>query len=242
MTNDFSDLTFRRSAKVAGGGYLVIILCGIFAEFVIRSGLVVPGDAAATAANILASEGLFRIGMASDLVMLIFDVIVALALYVLFARVSKSLALLAVFFRLVHSAIYGLNLINLFFVLKLLGGTGYLSAFDQRQLQAQAMFFLDGHSYGYILGLVFFGVHCLLLGYLVYRSGFLPRIIGVLLVFASLGYLIDSFANVLMTDYADHADLFMLVVAVPAVIGELSFSLWLLIKGVNPERGKAADA
>jgi hypothetical protein len=227
------DTSPRVYARVAGLGYLIIIASGIFAEFFVRSGLIVPGSAAATAANILASEPLFRAGLASEFVMLSCDVLLALALYVIFREVSRSLALLAAFFRLVHAAIVGVNLLNTYVPLLLLGGADYLGAFGADQLQALALLFLDAHSYGYVIGLVFFAFHCLVLGVLVLRSRYVPRILGVLLLVAAAGYLIDSFSRTLLTNYADYETVLAIVVFVPAFIGELSFALWLLVKGVD---------
>ena len=231
MTVLISDISPRKAARLAGIGYLVIIIAGIFAEFFVRSRLIVWGDAATTAGNIIASEGLFRVGIAGDLIMLIFDAVVALALYVLLKPVNRSIALLAVFFRLIHTAVCGINLLNPVMTAQLLSGADFLAVFDSGQLHALAMLFLDAHRYGYILGLVFFGGHCLLLGYLVYRSGYMPKIIGVLLVIASLAYLTDSFANILLSNYAAYADIFLMIVAFPAIVAELSFTLWLLIRG-----------
>jgi hypothetical protein len=235
MINSIADLSPRKTARIAGFGYLVIIITGIFAEFFVRSKMVVPGDAAATANHIVASEELFRTSIASDLIMLLSDVIVAWALYVLLKPVNKSLALLATFFRLVHAAIYGINLLNLFFVLQFLSGNQYLSVFETGQLQALVLVFLNAHQYGYDIGLVFFGFHCLVLGYLVFRSGFLPSILGILLVIAAIGYLINSFARFLITNYEVYETIFTLVVFIPAFIAELSFTLWLLLKGVKKQ-------
>ncbi len=231
MTARFADMSLRSAAKIAGGGYLMIILAGIFAEFVVRSGLIIKGDAAATVGNITASEGLFRLSIAGDLIMLTFDVVLALALYVLLRPVHKSLALLAVFFRLVHTAVYGLNLLNLFFVLDLVSGADYLASFEPEQLNAQIMVLLNGHAFGYLIGLIFFGFHCALIGYLVFRSGYIPRFLGALLIIAAAGYLIDGFAQILVPAYSANETLSIIVVAVPAVVGELSLSLWLLFRG-----------
>jgi hypothetical protein len=233
MTNRITDISVRKTTKVAGFGYLIIIVAGIFAELFVRSKLIVAGDAATTAHNIVNSEWLFRVSIVSDLIMLVCDVLVALALYVLLVPVNKSLALLATFFRLVHSAVYGITLLNLAFVVMLLSGADYLTVFAPDQLHALVLLFLNAHSYGYLIGLVFFGFHCFVLGYLVYKSGYFPRILGVLLVLASFGYLIDSFSNFLLPNYADYETIFLLIVAVPAIVGELSFCLWLSFKGVN---------
>jgi len=227
-------------ARVAGVGYLIIIATGIFAEFFVRSSLIVPGDAAATAHAIMASESLFRAGIASELLMLTCDVVVALALYVIFERVSRSLALLAAFFRLAHAAIVGINLLNMYVPLLLLSDSGYLTVFDAAQLQALALLFLGAQSYGYVIGLVFFGVHCLVLGYLVFESRYVPRTLGVMLMCAAVGYLIDSFGRSLLPNYADYETVFLLVVFAPAFVAELSFSSWLLVKGVDVRRGVAS--
>lgn len=231
MTNIIANLSLPKVSRIAGFGYLIIIITGIFAEFFVRSGLIVPGDAAATANHILTYEGLFRISIASDLIMLISDVIVAWALYVLLKPVNRSLSLLAAFFRLVHAAIYGMNLLNLFFVLRLISRTGYLTVFEPDQLNALVMVFLNAHQFGYDIGLAFFGIHCLVIGYLVFKSGYFPRILGILLVIASFGYLINSFARFLLSDYMAYESIFALVVFIPAFIAELSFTLWLLVKG-----------
>lgn len=233
-----AELSPRGWSRIAGLGYLVIIISGILAEFVLRGGLTAPGDAAATANRIMASESLFRLSIAGDLVMLICDAVVALALYVLLRQVSRNLALLATFFRLVHTAILGANLLNLFFVIFLLGGASYLAGIPSGQLPALAQLFLEAHGIGYTLGLVFFGVHCLILGYLVFKAGFMPRVLGILLVVAGAGYLLDSFVQVLLSNYADFELVFALAVFIPAFVGELTFCLWLLFKGVTT--GKTA--
>ena len=161
------------------------------------------------------------------------DVALALAFYVLLKPVSNALSLLAAFFRLGQAAILGINLLNLFFVLQLLGGADYLTVFGADQLDALVLLFLNGHSIGYSIGLVLFGLSLLVLGYLVFKSGYIPKILGVLLIVAALGYLIDSFASFLLPNYEAYETIFALVVFLPAFIGELSMCLWLLIKGVN---------
>jgi len=223
----------NKIARVAGLLYLTIIISGIFAEFFVRSSLIVSGDAMATANNIMASERLFRLGIAGDLIMIICDVGLALIFYVLLKSVSNSLSMLAAFFRLAQATVLGINLLNLFFVLKLLSSADYLSVFGTEQLHALVLLFLDAHSSGYSIGLVFFGIHCFILGYLIFKSGYFPRILGVLLIFASLGYLIDSFANFLSPNYENYETIFALVVFTPALIAELSLCLWLLLKGVK---------
>lgn len=232
-----------RTARTAGLLYLVIVVCGMFAQFFVRDALTVPGDPAATAAAIAGSEGLFRAGIAADLVMIASDVAIALAFLVLFRSVSRALATLAAFFRLTQATILGFNLLNLFFVLHLLNGGEALGAFGEAQRRALALLFLDAHAVGYTIGLVFFALSLLVLGVLVLRSSFVPRIFGVALAVAGVAYLFDGFALTLFPAYAAYADLFGMIVLVPAFVAELSFALWLLIRGVRiPERAVPAPA
>ncbi len=139
--------------------------------------------------------------------------------------------MIAASFRLLaHPAIASINLLNHFIALQLLGGADYLTVFDIGQLHALVLLFLDMHRYGYLIGGAFFGMHCLVLGYLLFKSDLFPGILGVLLVLASFGYLIESFGNFLFPNYKE---LFAWIVAVPAIIGEVSLTFWLLIKGVK---------
>ncbi len=231
MTERLADISQQRAARIAGAGYLVIIAAGVVAEFVIRASLIVPGDAAATVGSIAASHGLFRLSIAADLVMLTADVVVALALYTVLRPVNRSLALLAAFFRLAHAAVYGANLLTLATVLMLVSGAPWLAALGARELGALVQLFLSAHGYGYDIGLVFFGVHCLVLGWLLLRSGYVPAVLGPLMGLAGLGYLADSFASFLVAGY-DATPVFL---AVPIGIAELSLCLWLLTKGVTVE-------
>jgi hypothetical protein len=216
-------------ARVAGLLYLVIIVSGIFSEAFVRSSLIVAGNANATAANILASGPLFRIGFAADALMLLCDVAVAVLLYMLLRPVSRTLSLTAAAFRLTQAEILGFNLLNYHAALLLMSGAGYASAFEPEQLHTLGMFFLDLHGHGYDLGLLFFGVSNLILGYLVVRSGYFPALLGYALMAAAAVYLTGSLARFLFPDY--------LSLVTPAYIvpllAELSFALWLLAKGAR---------
>lgn len=221
----------KRTARVAGVLYLIIIVFAGFSEGYVRSNLIVPGDATATAHNIVSSAWLFRLGFVSDIIAFASDAAVALLLYVLLKPVSKTVSLIAASFRLLaHPAIASINLLNHFAALLLLSDADYLTVFDGDQLQAFVMLFLNLHRYGYLIGGAFFGVHCFLLGYLLFKSDYFPRLLGGLLVVASFGYLIESFGNFLFPNYIE---LLVWVVAVPAVIAELSLCVWLLVKGVR---------
>ncbi|TNE53078.1 MAG: DUF4386 domain-containing protein [Bacteroidetes bacterium] len=230
MTPQLSDQSANAYARIAGVLYLVIIVCGLFSEMFVRANIIVPGDARATAANILASEPLYRLGFASDLVMILCDIGVAMLFYMLFRPVSQALALLAAFFRLVQSAVLGVNLLNHFVPLLLLGGDPYLAGFETGQMQTMSLLFLQAHGYGYLISGMFFGLSCLILGYLFYHSVYFPKALGILLVLASLGYLIDGFTNFLAPDFAEVTEW---LVVLSAVIAEISICLWLLIKGAR---------
>lgn len=220
-------------AKVAGVIWLIVAILAPFAEFFVRQGLIVPGNVAATAENIVASQSLFRAGFATDLVVFVIEVTLAAVLYVLFRPVSRTLALVMAFARLAMVTILGLNLLNMFTALQLLTSPEYANVLDKGQLQGLAYLFLNAQHYGYALGMVFFGLHLGVLGFLVFRSGFLPRILGILMVVSALGYLADSFTKFLAPQ---SADTLAMVVIVTALIGELPLTLWLLVKGLNVER------
>lgn len=225
-----------KTARIAGFLYLTIFVAGIFAEFVVRQSIIVPGDTQATVSNLMASEQLFRMGIAADLVMIISDVALALVFFVLLKPVNSALSLLAAFFRLTQAAILGLNLLNLFIALMLMGGADLAAGVGAEQLHSQIMLFLGAHGVGYSLGLVFFGANCFIFGYLVFKSGYFPKVLGALLVIAGAVYLADGFAKVLMADYAAYQSFFDMTVVPLTVTGELAMCLWLLVKGVNVSR------
>jgi len=233
MINSIEDMSLRKVTLVAGVGYLIIFITGIFSNFFVLENLIVQGDAAATVHNILFNDLFFRMGILSFIIMVVFDVVLAWALYMLLNPVNRNLSLLAAWLRLINCTIFGIALYNLFNVLQTLNGDEYLNVFSTGQLYAQVMLFLNTFNSTWIIGLVFFGFHLFLLGYLVFKSGYLPRILGILLIVAAIGYLIDSFANFLLSNYIDYKNIFALVVVVPGIIGELSFTFWLLFKGVK---------
>jgi hypothetical protein len=217
-------------ARIAGVLYLINIAYGLFGELFVRARLVVPGDAVATAHRIMASESLFRFGIAGDLIMHITDIPMAVIFYVLLRPVSRDLSLLSALFGMLQTAILCANKLNLVTVLLLLGGTSYLKVVDPSQLQALASLSLAQHESGFGIGLIFFGVSCLVTGYLMFRSGYFPKALGVLQAIAGACYLINSFAQLLSPALADK--LFP-VILVPAFIGELSTCVWLLVKGLD---------
>jgi len=198
---------------------------------VVRGKLVVYGDAAATTHNILAHELLFRWAVVGDVIALLY-VAYTLLLYDLFKPVNRNLSLLAAWFSLVGCAVGAVLCVLQGAPLVVLGGAKSLSAFKAEQLQALALMFLQLHAQGSNVSLVLFGSYNLLVGYLIFRSTFLPRVLGVLLAFSGLCYLINCFANFLAPAFAAHLVPYILI---PGV-AELLFALWLLVMGVNAER------
>jgi hypothetical protein len=234
--NDRSEASPQSLARIAGLLYLAIIVLGLSGELAVRSTLIVPGDAAATAARITTSEGLFRLGFLADSVMFLCDVALGVLLYLLLRPVSKTVSLMAMCFRLTQAAVIAANLSNYYAASIVLHGSEYASTLEASQQQALAALFLGLHSHGYDIGLLSFGVSCLLAGYLVYRSGYLPKFLGVLLVAAGVTYLVASYTRFLFPQYVESITPIYAV----AVLAEVSMCLWLLIKGVNAQGWRGA--
>src|SRR5215213_710416 len=220
-------------ARVAGLLLLIVAILGPFSVIYVPSTLIVPGDAPATADNIRASEGLFRLGIVSDSLIFLIEIVLTALLYVLLRPVSRTLSLVAAFARLAMTIVQGINLLPYFTALLLVSGAGYLTVFEPAQSDALALLFLNAHGYGIFIWQLFFGLHLFVLGYLIFKSGYFPRILGTLMVLGSLGYLVDGYGNIL---FPNNAEIFGVIVGVTSVFGELPFFLWLLIKGVNVQR------
>ena len=216
-------------ARLAGFLYLLLIPFSAFGLIYVPSKLIVPGDAATTANNIVASEALFRSGIVSHLIGQTIFILLPLVLYRLLKPVNKNHAVLMVVLVLVSVPITFINELNHFAALILLSGADYLSVFAVDQLHAQMMLFLELHEHGITIALIFWGLWLFPLGYLVFKSGFLPKILGVLLMIGCIGYLIDALTTMLFPD-------FDMTVSQFTFIGELLFPLWLVFKGVNVER------
>lgn len=222
-------------ARIGGVLYLIIIVSGIFSELFIRDKLIVFGDPTATANNIIASQFLWRLGIFGDLLMHVCDIPLMVIFYLLLRPVNKDLAFIAVLFNLVQTAVMVAYKLNLFHALFLLGSADYLKVLDPHLLHTLAYISIKEDGYGFGIGLIFFGFECLILGYLIIRSAYLPKIIGFMIQIAGLCYLINSFALILVPTFAD---LISPAILIPSFIGELSFCLWLLFKGVNITKWK----
>lgn len=229
----------RARARIAGLLYLIIIATALFSEMFVRSQLVVSDDAAATAANILASEQLFRSAGVAGLVTLICDIAIAALFFEIFRPAGATLSLMAASFRIAFSAIMGVIALFHFIPLVLLGDAPYLSDFSAKQLQELAYLSLKLHSAGFNIALVFFGAHCLLIGVLIVKSGIAPRLIGILMAIAGASYALNSFARFAAPEFAD--TLFPLIL-LPPLIGEASLTLWLIIFGADDRRWLAMDS
>ncbi len=222
--------SYARAAGILG---LFIVTAGIFAEGFVRGRLIISGDPSVTAQNILASETLFRSAIAGELIMLCCDIGLAVIYYVLLRPVDRNLALLAAFFRLALAAISGINALNLLSAMLMLGGTDYMSVFPPEQINALVMLLLKTHTYGYHISLVFFAFHLLVAGFLIFKSTYFPRILGIMLIIASACYLTNSLTAIIAPNM--FSGLFPIIL-LPPFIAEMSLTLWLLIKGVDREK------
>lgn len=222
----------ERLARVSGVLYLILALLGMFAPIVLES-LVVSGDAAATAGNVVDSLWLFRGNLVAWFAIVVVDVGLAITLYLLLEPVSRALSLIAAAFRLVYAAILGALLLNLYDAFLLLTSAERGAGFEERQRQIMALSAIDTFNAGFLLALVFFGVHLVTLGFLLSRSLSMPRVLGILLAFGGFGYILHGLANVLVDGGGLLASA---VILAPATAGELGLAVWLLVKGVKMRR------
>ena len=230
-TRDMERISPQRYARLAGFLYLVIIVGGAFAELGVRQRLVVANDAAATAANILANEQLYRWGFVAQLVPLLCNMFMAVLLYELFKVVNGRIALAVAFCSLAGSAVEAAGLLEHYQPLILLK-RGPILGLDQAFLNAQAYMTLSLQSIGFSVALTFFGCVCIARGYLIYRSRLLPRVIGLFLALEGVCYLINSFVNFLAPGFAARVFAVLLVFG----LAEVVLCLWLLVRGVNVSR------
>jgi hypothetical protein len=224
-------LTSIQSVRITGFLYLLVIICAGFSQGYVRGTLVVPNDAVATANNIIQNKGLFQLGLTTDLIAFLIDAVIAVMLYHIFKPFNKNLAMVSSAFRLIaHPAIGSLNLLNHYMALNVLQSEGLSSAFTTNQLQEFSSSFMQMHHYGYLIAGAFFGIHCLLLGILIYKSNVFPKFFGGLMLGAAAGYLIETFGNFNFPGYEGYT---ALIVGVAAALGEVGFTLYMLIKGTT---------
>lgn len=236
MAGRGADGVFR--PRLAGGFYLAVIVAGMF-SLMTRSGMIVSGNPAMTAANILAAEHLYRLAFVADLAGTGCYLVVTLLLYQLFRPFDRGIALLAMLFSAAGCAIGALNQANVLAPLVLLGDAPYLAAFSLEQRQALSQIALKIYGEGLDVGLACFGIYCLLTGWLAFRSGLVPRAIGALLGVAGIGWLTGSLLSFLDPPLAAQLNLYLLL---PGILGESALILWLLIKGADRSRWSASCA
>ncbi|MBL0137070.1 MAG: DUF4386 domain-containing protein [Bacteroidetes bacterium] len=217
-------------ARIAGFCYLVVIATGLFSEVFVRQTLTVSNDALTTAHNIQTNEMLFRWGFVADLINFVVGIPTILIIYHFFKKSNKILLQIALSLVIIQTAIIAVNLLNQITPLLLLANDTYLNTFQQSQLATLSLLSLNIQSQGYAIGLVFFGFYCILMGFVIYKTNAMPRVIGVLYAIAGLCYLINSFTMFLSKGFANPIFVYL---AIPIFIGELSVCLWLLIKGID---------
>lgn len=224
--------SLQKRARVAGWLYFLLVVFGVMNLIYIPGKLIVRGNAAATAQKILASEPLFRFSIASSLVSVVVFLFLVLALYRLFKEVDQSLSSLMVILVLVQVPIGFVDAVNQLAILLLLHGADYLAVFDQPHREALAMLFLNLSSQMTIVSEIFWGLWLFPLGLLTLRSSFLPRFLGVWLIINGFAYVATSFIGLLTPQHLD----FVSKVTFPALLGELAFMLWLVIRGARPKQ------
>jgi len=227
MKNLITDLSQRKAVTVLRFLYPIWFLVALFSVMYVPMTLIVSGEAATTANNIMANELLWRMGIAGSLIVQILQILIVLVLYKLLKPVNNNHASLMVVFALVGVPISMLNTLNRVAALLLLKSTAFLEVLGVDQLYSQMMFFLNMNENGVLIATIFWGLWLFPLGYLIYRSGYFPRILGVLVMMGGFGYLLDSFTHFILPDAIPQPVIIVLT------IGEILFMGWLLIKGAK---------
>jgi hypothetical protein len=234
MPKHMTETSPRLYARTAGFLYLIVIVGGIFAELIVRGRLVAHGDAAATARNILAHQMLYRWGFAVELFYCVCNVPVTVIFYNLFKVVNRNVTLMMVVLDLVVNTIESVSLLGHYAPLLLLNGGHHLRAFTPEQLQGLSYLSIELFEHGFAIALFFFGFDCFAMAYLIYKSTFMPRIIGALLAIEGVGYIVNSSALFLAPTIQPHIFPYF----APTALAEIALCLWLLVMGVNVERWK----
>jgi hypothetical protein len=219
--------SLKVTARLTGLGYLIIFITGFFANFYTLESMVVDGNAHLTAENIKAQLSQFQIGLAAFSLMVLVDIILAYPLFKLLKSEDKQMAITSSTLRLTNGAFFAWALVSLFKI-------GHLAQNAPNDIVNHVLPLLAQFNQIWNIGLLFFGAHLLLLGWLVFKSPSFPKVIGVLLQLAGVAYLVDSGAQLLLSNYNDYKSLFEIIVIGGGVIGEFSLTLWLLIKGIRP--------
>lgn len=231
-------MSMKTLARIAGFLYLSLAFLGPIGLMVVPAEIIVEDDPNATAQNIIESEGLFRVGLLAETSIFVIEVVLVALLYILFKRVNEMLSLMAAFARLSMAIIQSVNVLIGLAVLLLLRDADYLASFEPSQLNGIALFLLHLRESGILVWEIFFALHLLILGYLLARSGYVPRILGWMIMIASGGYAVHGLGTIM---FPDAETSFETVTVVLAVIPEIALTLWLLIRGVDTQ-GVTYDA
>ncbi|WP_249872134.1 DUF4386 domain-containing protein [Oceanobacillus saliphilus] len=232
MANSVKQLSEQRKSALTAGIFLIIMaLAAGFSYGFVHGSLVVPDDANTTLKNIMESNLLFYAGIFGWLLILITDIVVAWAFYIFLKPINKNISLLAAWFRLIYAAILGIAIMNLIFVVLLINRANDGTSFNTEELQAWVMLFLEAFHITWAVGLIIFGVHLLIVGYLAFKSDTIPKFISILLLIAAVSYMIIHLCYTFLPQYDGLTSLLESVLRVPMTLGELGFGLWLLFKG-----------
>ncbi|MGL1890664.1 MAG: DUF4386 domain-containing protein [Spirochaetaceae bacterium] len=229
--------SINKTAKIAGVIYLLIAVCGGFGFFGGFESLIVPGDANATAKSILDSESMFRLGAVADSFVFLLEIVITVLIFNIFKPVNKTKSAIAAFARLAMTTMIGMNIINKLIVLELLSGQAYLSVFNPDQINALVLLFLNAYSTTSLIWGIFFSLHLLIIGMLIIKSTFFPKVLGFLFLFAAFGYFVDSVGYIILPQF----DAIYTMIVLSTIPAELSFALWLTIKGVNVDLWKKQE-
>jgi hypothetical protein len=219
-------------ARLAGFLYLTIAVFGAFSIGYVPSVIVVTGDAAATANNLLTNIGLFRLGILADLIVLVSEIVLTVMLYMLLRPISQTLSWIAAFARFSMVFVMAINILLNLLPIILLSGPGFQNGLGSEQAQSLALLFFEAHQYGVDLWGLLFGLHLLILGYLVTKSGYFPRFLGWMMAIGSMGYMVEGATKVTFTESPAISVAFVLLLTF-ATLGEISFAIWLSVKGLK---------
>ena len=235
MKNPTTKTVLSTYARTAGLLYLLIAIIGGFSIGYLPTIIIVEGNATATAQNLIENAGLFKLGIGADVFVFIMELILTIMLYQMLKKVNQTISFIALFSMLAMGIIMGLNLLNYIMPLLLLSGSGYLNTFSLDELQSLSLLFLNSHQYGvYVWGL-FFAIHLVFLGYLIYKSNYVPKIMGILMMVGSIGYIGESLMELTFSQ-SEIISTGIIITLIASVLGELSFAIWLLVTGAKPKQ------
>lgn len=222
----------KQIAKISGIAYLMIFISGFYANFAVLESLLDINNPSITTTNFINNHSQFGNGLLGFVIMLFFDALLVWSLFGLTKSISKNISYLASFFRLLHALFFGIALFKLWNIYQLT-----FNASNSVALQNRVLKLLLDFDTLWTVGLLFFGIHLIVVGYLVIKSHYIPKALGLLLFLAAVGYIIDGMAKLFMPNYFDYKEIFEVIVIMPSIIGEFSFTVWLLIKGFKKQKG-----